>query len=44
MYSIYVFLKNGSNIELFLGSATALNFVYQPAKLLELTEFLNPQS
>ena len=36
MYSIYVFLKNGSNIELFLGSATALNFVYQPAKLLEL--------
>lgn len=36
MYSIYVFLKNGSNIELFLGSATSLSFIYQPAKLLEL--------
>lgn len=40
MYSIYFFLKDNTNIELFIGSSYALRFIYQPAKILNLQTIL----
>lgn len=41
MYSIYFFLKDGTNVELFIGSAYDLGFIYQPARLLKLDLIYN---